>query len=91
MMVYQDEAGQERGWLMQKTSVVEFLALLLRGRMWRGRRVVIDKAEVTIEPPDKPGGLPALCLATGLLVSCAPLEHASLEALRDDINAVLRP
>ncbi|RYG21606.1 MAG: hypothetical protein EON93_25790, partial [Burkholderiales bacterium] len=40
--------GQELGWLLEHTSVTEFLALLLRGRMLQGRRVELEDAELSI-------------------------------------------
>ena len=32
-----ETGGEEHGWLLEHTTVTEFLALLLRGRMRRGR------------------------------------------------------
>lgn len=90
MLVYHDPDGREQTWIMEQATVTEFLALMLHGKMRKGRRVVIDDVDVTIEPPEKPGGLPILCLATGPLESCATLDRPTLKALRADIDALLR-
>lgn len=80
--------GDEFRWLLEQTSVTEFLALLLRGRMKRGRRVELDKAELTIEPPPAGSDQPQLCMALGPLEVCAPLSRATAKAIRADLDRV---
>lgn len=82
--------GQEHSWLLEQTSVTEFLALLLRGRMRRGRRIELEKAELTIEPPPSGGSDPQLCMALGPLEVCAPLSRSTVKAMRADLERAAR-
>jgi hypothetical protein len=82
--------GAELGWLLEHTSVTEFLALLLRGRMGQGRRIELDDAELTVEPPFAGSLDPYLCMALGPLEVCAPLSRATVKAIRADLERVSR-
>lgn len=82
--------GQEHGWLLEHTSVAEFMALLLRGRIRRGRRVELEEAELTIEPPPSSSEHPHLCMALGPLEVCAPLNRSTVKALRADLERASR-
>lgn len=82
--------GEELGWLLEHTSVTEFLALLLRGRMLQGRRIELDDAELTIEPPPEGSEHPSLCLSLGPLEVCAPVNRATMKALRADLERAAR-
>ena len=82
--------GQEHSWLLERTSVTEFLALLLRGRASRGRRIAFDKAELTIEPPPSASDDPQLCMALGPLEVCTPLSRATVKAMRADLERAFR-
>lgn len=85
-----DGNGGERAWRLEQTSVAEFLALLLRGRMHRGRRVFIADADLTFEPGDAIGDDPTLCIAAGPLELCAPVDRAGVKALKADMERSLR-
>jgi hypothetical protein len=91
MLVYSEASGQEQSWLLEHTSLLEFFALLLRGRMRKGRRVVLEEVDVSIEPPEKAGAQPMLCLASGPLETCAMLDRKTLASLRDEIDLILKP
>lgn len=82
--------GVERSWKLENTSTMEFLALLLRGRMLDGRRVVLPEAELTLEPPEEQGDPPTLCMAAGPLELCATVDRAGARALKADIERALR-
>ncbi len=91
MLVF-EAGGHEQGWLLERTSLTEFMALLLRGRMRSGRRIQLDEVEVTIEPPEAFADDPLLCLAMGPLELCAPVDRATVKAMRTDLDrAVKRP
>ncbi len=82
--------GEELSWQLAHTSVTEFLALLLRGRMLRGRRVELDDAELAIDPPPEGSKDPQLCLSLGPLEICAPVNRATMKALRADLERASR-
>lgn len=82
--------ARELTWLLEPASVVEIFALLLRGKMRRGRRVMLDNAEATLEPAEKPGGHPQLCIAFGTLEICAPVDPAGLASLKTDLEKALK-
>lgn len=82
--------GIEHTWLLEHTSVTEFLALMLRGRMLRGRRIELDEAELTIEPPPEGSEHPQLCMALGPLEVCAPINRSTVKAIRADLERVSR-
>lgn len=82
--------GQEHGWLLEHTSVTEFMALLLRGRIQRGRRVELEDVELTIDPPPSGSAHPQLCMELGPLEVCAPLNRSTLKALRADLESASR-
>lgn len=85
-----DSNGEERVWRLEQTSVTEFFALLLRGRMHQGRRVFLSEAELTLEPPDGDEAHPRLCMAMGPLELCAPMARADVKALKADIDRSLK-
>ncbi len=87
LMVY-ESGGQEHTWLLEHTSSIEVMALLMRGRLKNGRRVVVD-AEVALEPPDVDEERPHLCFTAGPLESCVPVDRAVLGDLRRDIDRFL--
>ncbi|RYZ13917.1 MAG: hypothetical protein EON61_05545 [Alphaproteobacteria bacterium] len=82
--------GHEHGWLLEHTSVTEFLALLLRGRIQRGRRVELEQAELTIDPPPSGSDHPQLCMSLGPLEVCTPLNRSTVKALQADLERVSR-
>jgi hypothetical protein len=82
--------GEEKSWRLEHTSITEFLALLLRGRMHRGRRVFVADADLTFEPGDMVGDDPKLCIAAGPLELCAPVDRAGVKALKADMERSLR-
>lgn len=90
IMLIFGQDGQEHRWLLEHTSVTEFLALLLRGRMRKGRRIELDTAELTIEPPSAGTNDPQLCMALGPLEVCAPLSRSTVKALRADLGRAAR-
>lgn len=82
--------GEERSWKLEQTTVTEFLALLLRGRMRQGRRVMLQDVEFTLEPPETGETDLSVCLAMGPLELCAPMDRAGAKALKADIERSLR-
>lgn len=87
LLVYESD-GEEYTWLLEQTSSMEFMALLMQGRFQKGRRVVVE-ADVALEPPDGKEPRPHLCFATGPLESCVPVDKAALSDLRKDIDRFL--
>ena len=81
-----DVAGEEHSWLLEQTSVTEMLALMLKGRMRKGRRIDLDEAEITIEPPVSAGDDPLLCVSIGPLEICVPVDRAAAKAIRADLD-----
>jgi hypothetical protein len=82
--------GEERVWRLEQTSIIEFFALLLHGRMHRGRRVMLADAELTFEPADGSDDDPKLCMTMGTVELCAPMARADVRALKADIDRSLR-
>jgi hypothetical protein len=87
LLVYESH-GEEHTWLLEQTSSMEFMALLMQGRFKKGRRVVVE-AEVALEPPDKELERPHLCFTAGPLESCVPVDRSVLNDLRKDIDRFL--
>lgn len=87
MLVYESH-GEEHTWLLEQTSSMEFMALLMKGRFKKGRRVVVE-ADVALEPPDDQESRPHLCFAAGPLESCVPVDRSALKDLRKDIDKFL--
>lgn len=87
LMVYESD-GQEHTWLLEHTSSIEVMALLMHGRLKKGRRIVVD-AEVALEPPNKDEARPHLCFIAGPLESCVPVDRITLHSLRRDIDRFL--
>ncbi len=88
-LIFSSKDG-ERAWRLENASVMEFIALLLHGRMQRGRRVMLHEAELWLEPPTEPGQSPTLCMATGPLELCATVDRAGAKALKADIEHALK-
>lgn len=88
-LVFESE-GEERAWRLENTSVMEFLALLLRGRMQRGGRLMLPDAEVSLEPPETKGKNPTLCMVMGSLELCAAMDRAGAGALKADIERAFK-
>ena len=84
-----DHDGAERSWRLEAVSAREFLALLLRGEMRKGKRVLVKTAEAAIEPADRLDGAPMLCLTLGHVEVCVALEKDALTALGRDIGRAL--
>lgn len=82
------EGQREVVWLLEETSVMEIMALLLDGRMPLGRRLVLDAA-VTLEPPAEKGGNPHLCYTAGSLETCVEVAPGVLATLQRDIDRYL--
>lgn len=89
LLVFESE-GSERSWLLEQTSVTELLALLLQGRMRKGRRIELDSAELTIEPPPATADNPLLCIAMGPLELCASVDRATAKAMRADLDRAMK-
>jgi len=89
LLVFDGEGG-ERSWLLEQTSVAELLALLLRGRMRKGRRIELDSAELAIEPPAAAADNPLLCIAMGPLELCASLDRAAAKAMKTDLDRAMK-
>jgi hypothetical protein len=87
LLVYESN-GEEYTWLLEQTSSMEFMALLMQGRFKDGRRVVVE-ADVALEPPDGAEVRPHLCFTSGPLESCVPVDKAALSDLRKDIDRFL--
>ena len=87
LLVYESD-GEEYTWLLEQTSSMEFMALLMQGQFKQGRRVVVE-GEVALEPPDTEEERPHLCFTAGPLESCVPLDESALKGLRKDIDRFL--
>ena len=85
-----ESGGGESSWLLEQTSVTELLALLLQGRMRKGRRIELDSAELTIEPPPAEAGNPFLCIAMGPLELCASVDRATAKAMKTDLDRAMK-
>lgn len=89
LLVFDSEGG-ECSWLLEQTSVAELLALLLQGRMRKGRRIELDSADLTIEPPAGAADSPLLCIAMGPLELCASLDRAAARAIKVDLDRAMK-
>lgn len=87
VLIYESH-GQEHAWLLDHTSAREVMALLMKGRLNKGSRVVVE-GEVALEPPEDPEAEPHLCFCAGPLESCMPIDRSSLKDLRRDIDRFL--
>jgi hypothetical protein len=85
-----DNAGAEHRWKLEPVSVREFLALLLRGEMRKGPRVVLRAAETSVEPPEKRGGAPVVRMSLGHVELCFAMDRTELGALGRDIAQALK-
>ena len=85
-----EDGGAERRWKLEAASAREFLALLLKGEMRSGRRVMTKEAEASIEAPEKRQGAPVLCVSLGHVEICLALDRAELGALGRDIERALK-
>jgi hypothetical protein len=83
LLVYESHGG-EHTWLLEQTSAMEIMALLMQGRFKDGRRVVLE-ADVALEPPDDSEPRPHLCFTAGPLENCVPIDRTALNALHRDI------
>jgi hypothetical protein len=90
MHVVFDNAGAEHHWKLEPVSARELLALLLKGEMRRGGRVLMRTAEATIEPPERHGGEPAVCVSLGHVELCFTMDRMELGALSKDIAKALK-
>jgi hypothetical protein len=88
-LVFEDE-GAERSWRLDAVSSREFLALLLRGEMGKGRRVVLKGAEAAIEPGARHDGQPVLCVMLDHVEVCVQMDRQALDALGREIERALR-
>ncbi len=87
LLVYESH-GKEHTWLLEHTSSMEFMALLMKGQFKQGRRVVVE-AEVALEPPGEEEERPHLCFMAGAVESCVPVDRPTLNGLRRDIDRFL--
>lgn len=87
LLVFASPTGEE-SWLLEHTTVAEFFALLINGKARRRQQLVFD-GEVTLEPPQEPGGNPELRVLTDLVQGCVPVNPATLRSLRADIDRFL--
>lgn len=87
LLVYESH-GEEHTWLLEQTSSMEFMALLMQGRFQEGRRIVVE-GEVALEPPGGEEARPHLCFMAGPLESCVPVDRPTLDGLRRDIDRFL--
>ena len=88
LLVFDASKGGEESWLLEQSSVVEILALLLGGRIGGSQRVMLD-ARATLEPPNQPGGKPLLCFSAGALEGCIATDEDVLKTLRRDIDRLV--
>ena len=88
LLVYESH-GEEHTWLLEQTTSMEFMALLMQGRFKKGRRVVVE-ADIALEPPDDKEPRPHLCFTSGPLESCVPIDKTALNDLRKDIDRFLK-
>ena len=89
-LVFEDE-GAERSWRLEPVSAREFLALLLKGEMRKGRRVVLKGAEATVEPGERKNSAPMLCVTLDHVEVCVSMDRKALDALGREIERVLEP
>ena len=89
-LVFEDGEA-ERLWRLEPVSAREFLALLLRGEMRKGGRVVLKGAEATVEPGERNSSAPMLCLSLGHVEVCIAVERGALGALGREIERALQP
>jgi hypothetical protein len=85
------DAETERLWRLEHASVHELFALMLGGSMSGRRRVLTRDGEASVEPPEKRGGSPALCVMLGQVEVCIPMEKQALRALGREIERALQP
>jgi hypothetical protein len=85
------DAETERLWRLDPASVHELFALILGGSMRGGRRVLAHDGEAQVEPAEKCGGAPALCMTLGHVEVCIPMEKQALRALSREIERALDP
>lgn len=83
-----DAQGETVTWLLEQTSVLEFFALILQGKMREGQRIIVE-GEVTLEPQDPKQKAPMLCFTGSPLQTCVPMKRPALKALRNEIDHVL--
>ena len=84
-LVFGDE-GAERSWRLDAVSSREFLALLLRCEMGKGRRVVLKGAETAIEPGARRSDEPMLCVMLDHVEVCVQMNKQALNALGREIE-----
>jgi hypothetical protein len=82
--------AEEQAWRLENTTVVEFFALLLHGKMGGGRRITLPDAELTLEPPETRSENPSFCLAMGPLEVWSPVNRAGMKALKADLERSLK-
>jgi hypothetical protein len=87
-LVFRD-AGTERLWRLEPASVHELFALILGGSMRGSRRVLARNGEVSVEPAEKRGGAPALCMMLAQVEVCIPMGKQALRALGREIERAL--
>lgn len=88
-LVFEGSYGEE-SWLLENTSLSEFFALLLHGRIRPGGQLVVD-GTVMLEPPQRAGDKPALCISTGVVEGYVPVDRSTLRALQAEISRMLGP
>jgi hypothetical protein len=88
-LVFED-GDAERSWRLEPVSAREFLALLLKGAMRKGRRVVLKGAEMAVEPGERRGGTPMLCVTLDHVEVCVPMDRKALDALGKEIARALQ-
>lgn len=89
-LVFED-VDAERSWRLDSASVREFLALLLRGKMRKGGRVILNGAETTVEPGERTNGAPMLCVTLDHVEMCVSMDRKALGALGREIERALEP
>jgi hypothetical protein len=89
-LVFED-IDAERSWRLDPASVREFLALLLKGEMRKGGRVLLKGAEMAVEPGERANGAPILCVTLDHVEVCVSLDRKALGALGRAIERALKP
>jgi hypothetical protein len=87
-LVFED-VDAERSWRLDPASVREFLALLLKGEMRKGGRVILKGAEATVEPGERTNSAPMLCVTLDHVEVCVSMDRKALGALGREIERVL--
>ena len=88
-LVFKD-GDAERSWRLEAVSAREFIALLLKGDMRNGRRVLVKGADAAVEPGENGSAAPMLCVTLDHVEVCMPMDRNALSALGKEIKRALQ-